>query len=177
MEFLTTAYEVFEYTIAGMSLSSITVEKRIHLLHNARILSACPNISFYLTHRSKSLLSVAQELAKVFSLLRFLYFIQLGDVASLQRLMEKNYELLKPYLLSILTSLPPALPPVKYRLFLPLSDNSSPQIKEVCYFLNGIFCYIKERDSYMYEVESSLLQENPSLMYCVNFEGAEEIAE
>lgn len=114
---------------------------------------------------------------RYFSLLRFLYFIQLGDVASLQRLMEKNYELLKPYLLSILTSLPPALPPVKYRLFLPLSDNSSPQIKEVCYFLNGIFCYIKERDSYMYEVESSLLQENPSLMYCVNFEGAEEIAE
>ncbi|KAK5972484.1 Sec39 domain-containing protein, partial [Trichostrongylus colubriformis] len=97
----------------GTSFPSASLLLQIRLHHNARILTVCEDVNEYLELRNVSCLEAAFR------------FAERLEFVLLDRLIEQNYSLLVPFILDILTHIPPSVPPSRFEHLLP-SRNGRP---------------------------------------------------
>ncbi|VDM80533.1 unnamed protein product, partial [Strongylus vulgaris] len=100
----------------GTSFPSAPLLAQVRLHHNARMLIVCEDVNEYIEVRNLSCLDAAFRFAERLNLV------------SLDRLIEQNYSLLVPFILDILSHIPPSVPPNRYEHLLPEKNGKEVQI-------------------------------------------------
>ncbi|EPB77807.1 hypothetical protein ANCCEY_03075 [Ancylostoma ceylanicum] len=103
----------------GTSFPSAPLLSQVRLHHNARMLIVCEDVNEYIEVRNLSCLDAAFR------------FAERLDFVSLDRLIEQNYSLLVPFMLDILSHIPPSVPPNRYEHLLPEKDGKEVQLDKV----------------------------------------------
>ncbi|KIH59950.1 hypothetical protein ANCDUO_09809 [Ancylostoma duodenale] len=103
----------------GTSFPSAPLLSQVRLHHNARMLIVCEDVNEYIEVRNLSCLDAAFR------------FAERLDFVSLDRLIEQNYSLLVPFMLDILSHIPPSVPPNRYEHLLPEKDGKDMQLDKV----------------------------------------------
>ncbi|KAL6729162.1 hypothetical protein Aduo_000241 [Ancylostoma duodenale] len=103
----------------GTSFPSAPLLSQVRLHHNARMLIVCEDVNEYIEVRNLSCLDAAFR------------FAERLDFVSLDRLIEQNYSLLVPFMLDILSHIPPSVPPNRYEHLLPEKDGRDVQLDKV----------------------------------------------
>ncbi|KAK6727592.1 hypothetical protein RB195_005341 [Necator americanus] len=107
----------------GTSFPSASLLSQVRLHHNACMLLVCEDVNEYIEVRNLSCLDAAFRFAKR---IKFV---------SLDRLIEQNYSLLLPFMLDILSHIPPSVPPNRYEHLLPEKNGKEVQLDKVTYFV------------------------------------------
>ncbi|VDM85133.1 unnamed protein product [Strongylus vulgaris] len=105
----------------GTSFPSAPLLAQVRLHHNARMLIVCEDVNEYIEVRNLSCLDAAFRFAERLNLV------------SLDRSIEQNYSLLVPFILDILSHIPPSVPPNRYEHLLPEKNGKEVQIDKVLF--------------------------------------------
>ncbi|ETN69242.1 hypothetical protein NECAME_15443 [Necator americanus] len=103
----------------GTSFPSASLLSQVRLHHNACMLLVCEDVNEYIEVRNLSCLDAAFRFAKR---IKFV---------SLDRLIEQNYSLLLPFMLDILSHIPPSVPPNRYEHLLPEKNGKEVQLDKL----------------------------------------------
>ncbi|WKX91092.1 hypothetical protein Q1695_009714 [Nippostrongylus brasiliensis] len=103
----------------GTSFPNASFKQQIRLHHNARLLNVCGDVTEYIETRGMSCVEAAFR------------FAERLNFVSLDRLIEQNYSLLVPFVLDILSHIPPSVPPSRFEHLIPTRNGRTIQLEKV----------------------------------------------
>uniref|UniRef100_A0A0K0CVZ8 Neuroblastoma-amplified sequence n=1 Tax=Angiostrongylus cantonensis TaxID=6313 RepID=A0A0K0CVZ8_ANGCA len=103
----------------GTSFPNAALASQVRLHHNARMLAVCECVNEYIEVRNLSCLDAAYRFAERLNLVL------------LDRLVERNYSILAPFMLDITSHIPTSVPPSRFEHLLPTKNGRVIQLDKV----------------------------------------------